>query len=380
MFQKRKRTCKRERAYKRVGMVFFTLILFFQQSMFLTAKEPEIIGEVEGTEQIEESQEERSEESAQDEMLFPYYDNMEELVEGIRESLATSEENFTIYVSTSLTESEEFDGLGKKIFSGVRDGNYYSATVYGISVSISNLDDITVKKLNVRVKRTDSKEEQAIVLKKVKEIAGEIEKNAGCDYEKTKMAHDYLVENIEYVTGYHGAYSALCEGKAVCNGYAAAFQLIMDELGIPCKTVSSDEINHMWNCVYLEGFWYNVDVTWDDAAGKTEKIDYRYFLKSQEDFFGHGSVSFSTAEKSFVQNVSSKEYENGWKQEGKYRYYYMNGKLVTGWLLEQGKWYYFKEDGVMQTGWIKNGELWYYFGTDGTLKTFFISFAGLLDK
>ena len=361
---------KGKRVCKKIGMFFLVLFLFFRQSMFLAAKEPEKAEEAERTEIVEEKRKtELIGNLEQGGILFPYYSNLDELAEGIREKLAAPEENFTVYVPYLLIQSAEFDGLLKQLFPGVRAGNYYSSTVYSISISYSNQSDVGegIAKLNIEVKRTDSKEEQEVVLKLVKEIAKEIEKNASGDYEKIKMAHDFLLQNVAYTAGYDGAYSALCLGKAVCNGYAAAFQLIMEELGIPCMMVCSNEINHVWNCVYLEGAWYNIDVTWDDSAREKGTKSYRYFLKSQEDFYGHGDVAFSTAMKSFVQNTALTERENGWKLKGNQRYYYMDGTLVTGWLLEQDNWYYFNEDGVMQTGWIKSAGKWYYLDDTGAM-------------
>ena len=342
-----RRTCKR------VGMFLLVVFLFLRQTMFLNAKEPE-------------------------NTLAPYYSDIDELVEGITEKLATPEEDFVVYVPYLMVQSAEFDGLLKRLFPGVRIGNYYSSTVYSISISCSNQSDVKegMVELNIEVKRTDSKEEQVEVLKQVKEIAKEIEKNALNDYEKIKMTHDFLAKNVEYVTGYDGAFNALLLGKSVCNGYAASFQLIMEELRIPSVMVCSNEINHAWNCVYLEGAWYNIDVTWDDDTEKTGLIYYQYFLKGQEDFWGHGEFSFSTARKAFIPNTSHVGLENGWKQEGEKKYYYMDDKLVTGWLFEHGNWYYFDKDGEMKTGWIKSAGKWYYLGESGEMKTGWIKSAG----
>lgn len=64
------------------------------------------------------------------------------------------------------------------------------------------------------------------------------------------------------------AYGALVEGRAVCEGYARAFQLLCRRAGIPCTTVNGVDLSnntaHMWNLVTLEGRRYHVDVTWDD--------------------------------------------------------------------------------------------------------------------
>ena len=66
----------------------------------------------------------------------------------------------------------------------------------------------------------------------------------------------------------------------VCEGYARAFKLICDGLGIPSVLVSGtgDGGPHMWNYVQMEnGVWYAVDVTWNDSAASN-----RYFLVGSE--------------------------------------------------------------------------------------------------
>lgn len=108
----------------------------------------------------------------------------------------------------------------------------------------------------------------------------------GSDYEKELYIHNYLIDHCAYDTeavDYHksenevraneqNAFGALAEGRAVCEGYARAFQILCDRLNIPCWVIQgqaegfdNQEItNHIWNCVKLDNDWYHVDVTWDD--------------------------------------------------------------------------------------------------------------------
>ena len=57
----------------------------------------------------------------------------------------------------------------------------------------------------------------------------------------------------------------------VCEGYAKAFKVLCDQLGVPAVCVSglSDKSltgsGHMWNLAQIGGVWYLVDVTWDDS-------------------------------------------------------------------------------------------------------------------
>lgn len=101
-------------------------------------------------------------------------------------------------------------------------------------------------------------------------------------YDQELAAHDWILLNCKYDWDNYWAntipsvsYSAegvFVEGTAVCQGYAEAFQLCMDILGIPCIMVSGDAKGakgwqgHAWNAVQLEGEWYMVDTTFDDPV------------------------------------------------------------------------------------------------------------------
>ena len=126
-------------------------------------------------------------------------------------------------------------------------------------------------------------------------------KNA-TDYEKIKLVHDWLVDNLEYDTTYegkniHNVYGAFSNKKVVCEAYARTFKYILDGVNIENVLVSGEGINtsgtresHAWNYVKIDNKWYAVDVTWDDPVivgnGKLDtKQKYMYFLKGSESFF-----------------------------------------------------------------------------------------------
>ena len=61
--------------------------------------------------------------------------------------------------------------------------------------------------------------------------------NGRTDYEKIKLVHDYLVDSIEYDSSIskdhiYDIYGALVSRECVCEGYAKAFQYLMNEVGI----------------------------------------------------------------------------------------------------------------------------------------------------
>lgn len=114
-------------------------------------------------------------------------------------------------------------------------------------------------------------------------------------FEQEKAVHDYMVLNSaydyeSYQNGTVPEVSHTAEGifvykTAVCDGYAGAFKLCMDILGIPCETITGTAggIGHAWNAVMLDDEWYMVDVTWDDPVPDTPgQVLYGYFNITDE--------------------------------------------------------------------------------------------------
>lgn len=99
-------------------------------------------------------------------------------------------------------------------------------------------------------------------------------------YEKVKYAHDYIVLHSEDVPAGDDAYLVLCEGKANSRGSSRAFQVIMEEMEIPCKI--SNYRSTYWNIVKVDGQWYNISCYYDD--GENQTVNYGYFLKSNRNW------------------------------------------------------------------------------------------------
>ncbi|MCP1103398.1 hypothetical protein M2454_002510 [Aequitasia blattaphilus] len=89
------------------------------------------------------------------------------------------------------------------------------------------------------------------------------------EYEKVLFVYRYLVLNTDYdmsAPDNQNIYSVFGNKVSVCAGYAKAFQVLMERLGIPASYVIgiAREENHAWNIVTCEGQNYFVDVTWGD--------------------------------------------------------------------------------------------------------------------
>ncbi|MCM1297055.1 MAG: InlB B-repeat-containing protein [Muribaculaceae bacterium] len=81
-----------------------------------------------------------------------------------------------------------------------------------------------------------------------------------CEYD-----YENLLQNSVPLTSY-SAYGVLANRTAVCNGYALAYKLLLQEVGIECCMVTSTAMNHAWNLIRLGGQYYQVDTTWDDPT------------------------------------------------------------------------------------------------------------------
>lgn len=82
-------------------------------------------------------------------------------------------------------------------------------------------------------------------------------------------------------------YGAIVLHKAVCGGYAKAYQYLLKKFGINSIIVNGDTRRgrHSWNLVLLESEWFHVDVTWGDLINNFTDgyISYAWFCLPDRD-------------------------------------------------------------------------------------------------
>ncbi|MBQ8912986.1 MAG: hypothetical protein IJ054_02950, partial [Lachnospiraceae bacterium] len=173
-------------------------------------------------------------------------------------------------------------------------------------------------------------------------MMSELSKELKCDtdYDTVQNVHDYLIKNFEYdkktIYVNHTDIDGFKDNQMVCSGYSLAAYYLLNAVGIPTRVITgyggvgtSDERNHMWNMVELDGKWYNMDITWDDTNG--ERPTYNYFLKNDDDFTEHirlgkydiAYFSAIVAKKSYKLPAKLKLGEFGW-------YVFMVAVLLLG--------------------------------------------------
>ena len=137
----------------------------------------------------------------------------------------------------------------------------------GTAVTVTPQGGLTRQQALARLAELDALAEQ---------IYGETVAPEMSQREQAQALYAYLTEQVRYDFRYYGApgempydsttaYGALHDGLAICGGYAQAFQLLLEQAGIPCVTVSGKlgAENHMWDLAQIDGQWLYFDPTSD---------------------------------------------------------------------------------------------------------------------
>lgn len=109
--------------------------------------------------------------------------------------------------------------------------------------------------------------------KSIEEILSQVNGDMS-EFERELIIHDILADKVEFdMNGLyaHEAYGAIVDDKAVCEGYARAFQDLLYRVGILSTTVTGkgNDTDHAWNMVRIDGKFYFVDLTWNDQPSVT---------------------------------------------------------------------------------------------------------------
>jgi len=111
----------------------------------------------------------------------------------------------------------------------------------------------------------------------------------------------------------HNAYDAIVHRKAVCEGFAKAYDILMNKAGLFCIVVENEHMGdgagHAWNLVRINGKYYYVDPTGSDRNTLEKNSSSSPFL------FNHKFLK-DRWEKYGIFKDSPNYYE----EQGKYRY------------------------------------------------------------
>lgn len=144
--------------------------------------------------------------------------------------------------------------------------------------------------------RRETEEYFAFVDEEIEKIKDVVEEGKDAET-KALILHDYIAKTYAYDEEFiyanansRQSYSSgglFINGIGVCQAYAYLYMYIMNMFEIPCMTVSSDEMVHMWNMIQLNGKYYHVDITWDDPTpDMLGYVSHEHFLLSDDEIQG----------------------------------------------------------------------------------------------
>lgn len=148
-------------------------------------------------------------------------------------------------------------------------------------------------KITLKVNHNYTDEMKIMLNYKIEEIINQQITDNMNDKEKIKVIHDYIINNTKYdkqrsdqnIIYYKSdtAYGVLIEGYGLCGGYTDSMMLFLEKFNIKNYKIASN--NHVWNYVFLDNNWYNLDLTWDDPINKNQvdTLDNSFFLISDEE-------------------------------------------------------------------------------------------------
>lgn len=238
-----------------------------------------------------------------------YESDLQILAAQLRQTMVARQETVALYVQTSSdtdlndmgallveqavqetgTANEgdylrwQYDGWNCNVSGSVSGGMYYLTLTYRISYYTTYAQEQEVTRLVSAAVDSFGFDENTTDYQKVQAVYEYIAAHTTYDY-----AH---LEDADYSLQYT-AYAALVNGTSVCQGYANLLYRMLGECGVPCRIITGIGITdtgsggHAWNIVQLNGVWYHVDLTWDDAYQDKGYAQRSYFLR--------GSGSFDT--------------------------------------------------------------------------------------
>lgn len=174
-----------------------------------------------------------------------------------------------------------------------------SLLVCGTKITIQVVDDY----VNGLVRTNCNEELYGKIAKYIQIADGESAYSAALAY------HDAIISSINYAykpnlfyvpedaAWAHSIVGVFEEKGAVCEGYARAFQLLLNARGIQNLFVTGEgrTEKHAWNLVKLDdGNWYWYDLTWDDTPNSYWGVLHNYACVTDEEFLKNHTIDSPT--------------------------------------------------------------------------------------
>ena len=195
-------------------------------------------------------------------------------------------DQFTFYCDKEYTDClDEVQRLANDQ-NTLSDINNYAHPYNGFSHIETEYD--TLGRVSISITKNYTQSDILAINQKIDELYPTIVSDSNTLVDNIRNIHDYIIDHTRYdsnrsdnkVFEYKSdiAYGPLFEGYAICGGYTDLMQLFLERLGVKNYRVSSEQ--HVWNAVFIDGTWQNLDLTWDDpvTSNGTDYLDHTYFL------------------------------------------------------------------------------------------------------
>jgi len=287
---------------------------------------------------VEEKAEEKSEEEKPVEVVTP---TIKPVINSAYDELAymlstadTTTHDFTKY---KVTRTELYYEILPKIKKDMMVEYYACIVQYTFTYDMSDYVRAFTFYINDSEYYQDILERERVVIKKV--LSGV--DNKMTDLDKALYVHEYIVNTTEYVHTNNSllCYSAgnvLANGEGVCMGYAYAMMVLLNEMGVETRFVASNNMNHGWVYIKLDGEWYHIDPTWDDTQpGANGEYMHRFLIRNDQEFSSiyasRNHYDWEVREDTALNNTSKSTKYTDWFVHDVYGTMYYN----------DGLWYYY---------------------------------------
>lgn len=218
----------------------------------------------------------------------PEADNREQIDADVRYMLSRGEREITLEYPANALTREKVNELLSAFLEGVRQ--YAEQTYNNINVSFSIrtgfirlsfsssfygeelVERYREETMAYAIAAHDAMWEEGMITEEMSE------------YEKARVYYAWICGSCRYDHTYagmsHTGYRLFHEGIAVCDGYTAAYNLLLKLEGISCGTSSTAD--HIWTVAELDGTSCHIDTTWGDQS---YGVEYKYFAMTEEAAF-----------------------------------------------------------------------------------------------
>ena len=212
--------------------------------------------------------------------------NKQDIINIFYTALNSGEDSFTFYCPKEYKDCiKEVDNLAKDQEELSDINNYVHP--FNSFANIKTIYDSSGK-VTITFNKTYTQPEIDVISEKVDELYPTLVSENNDLTTNIRNIHDYIINNTKYdsdrtdnnVINYKSdtAYGPLFQGYAICGGYTDLMEIFLFKMNVKCFKVSSNE--HIWNAVYVNDKWLNLDLTWDDpvASDGRNYLEYTYFL------------------------------------------------------------------------------------------------------